>query len=326
MARPFVYYTHPAPEEGGALLRATCEVRTYSGLGSPDAETIAREARDADALCFFVPDYVDAALIERLPRLRILAGFGKGYDNVDVAAATARAIWVTNVPDALTDGTADLAWALLLGLARRVAEGDAFVRSGRFTGWSATAPLGTAVSGKVLGVVGFGAVGRAIAKRAEGFAMRVLPCDLDSGSSLDDVLRSSDFIVLAVPLSEATYHLIDARRLSLLRPTAMLINVARGSTVDEGAILAALERRTLAGYAADVFELEDRQVPDRPITIASRLLALRNCTLFTPHAGTATRDDRIRLAVVQAQSVLDVLEGRRPQTAVNDPDGPRATT
>jgi len=315
--RPVAFYTHPCPREGPDLLRAACDLRLYAGPGTPDPETIAGEAADAFALCFFVPDHIDARLLSRLPQLRILAGFGKGYDNVDVAAATARGVWVTNVPDALTAGTADLAWALLLGLARGVRSGDALVRSGRFAGWSAGAPLGTSVSGKTLGIVGYGAIGRAIARRASGFDMRVLHCDLTSGTPLDELLRSSDFIVLALPLTDASRHLIDARHLERIRPSAYLVNVARGSVVDEAAVAAALERGALAGYASDVFEVEDRQYDDRPRQIDPRLLAAEH-TLFTPHAGTATREDRGRLALVQAQSVLDALAGRRPATAVND--------
>jgi phosphonate dehydrogenase len=273
------------------------------------------EAKDAFALCFFVPDLIDDALLSRLPRLRILAGFGKGYDNVDVAAATARRIWVTNVPDALTDGTADLAWALLLGLARGVRAGDALVRAGRFSGWSASARLGTSVSGKILGIVGYGAIGRAIAHRAAGFGMRVLHCDLNTATRLEEVLGLADFIVLALPLTDATRRTIDARRLRLIKKSAYLVNIARGSVVDEAAVADALARDALAGYASDVFEMEDRQYPERPAGIDARLLASER-TLLTPHIGTATHEDR--LALVQAQSVLDALDGRRPATAVND--------
>jgi lactate dehydrogenase-like 2-hydroxyacid dehydrogenase len=311
--RPLVFYTHTAPAEGPDRLRPTCEVRIWPGPDRPDTGALAREAREARALCYFVPDIIDEAVLEQLPQLRVLAGFGKGYDNVDVAAASARGIWVTNVPDALTDGTADLAWMLLLGLARGLRDGDDRVRSGRFSGWSTEARLGTAVSGKVLGIVGYGA----IAARAAGFSMQVLHADVDAGTPLDDLLGRADFIVLALPLADATRHLIDAQRLRLIRPAAFLINIARGSVVDEVAVADALERGALGGYAADVFALEDRQYPDRPTQIDPRLLASPH-TLFTPHIGTATHEDRRRLAIVQAESVLEALAGRRPSTAVND--------
>lgn len=317
MDRPLVFYTHTAPAEGPDRLRPTCEVRIWPGPDRPDTGALAREAREARALCYFVPDIIDEAVLEQLPQLRVLAGFGKGYDNVDVAAASARGIWVTNVPDALTDGTADLAWMLLLGLARGLRDGDDRVRSGRFSGWSTEARLGTAVSGKVLGIVGYGAIGRAIAARAAGFSMHVLHADVDAGTPLDDLLGRADFIVLALPLADATRHLIDAQRLRLIRPAAFLVNIARGSVVDEVAVADALERGALGGYAADVFALEDRQYPDRPTQIDPRLLASPH-TLFTPHIGTATHEDRRRLAIVQAESVLEALAGRRPSTAVND--------
>jgi len=314
---PLVFYTHRPPAAGPDLLHASCTVRFWNGAGRPTADAIVREARDAFALAYFVPDIIDAALLDRLPQLRLLAGFGKGYDNVDVAAATARRIWVTNVSDALTESTADLAWMLLLGLARGMREGDALVRSGGFTGWSMHARLGTAVSGKTLGIVGYGAIGRAIAARAAGFGMTVLHTDVASGVPLDDLLARADFVVLALPLSEATRRLIDAPRLRLVRPSTYLINIARGSIVDEAAVADALERDALAGYAADVFALEDRQFEDRPTDVDPRLRASER-TLLTPHIGTATHEDRRRLAIVQAEAVLAVLAGRRPSTAIND--------
>jgi len=315
--RPLAYYTHRPPSDGPELLRGACEVRIHDGPGGAGRETIALEAREAVALCYFVPDLIDAELLARLPRLRVLAGFGKGYDNVDVAAAKARGVWVTNVPDDLTEGTADLAWGLLLGLARGIRGGDALVRSGASPGWSIQASLGTAVSGKILGIVGYGAIGRAIARRAGGFDMRVLHSDRGAGKPLDELLAAADFVVLALPLSDATRHLIDAQRLRLVKSSACLINVARGSIVDEAAVADALERGALAGYAADVFELEDRQYPERPVHVNVRLLSSPR-TLLTPHLGTATVEDRAKLAIVQAQSVLEALAGRKPANAVND--------
>jgi phosphonate dehydrogenase len=315
--RPLVYYTHTPPEAGPELLGERCAVRIFSGPGSPGSETIVREATGAVALCFFVPDILDADLIARLPGVRVLAGLGKGYDNVDVSAATRHKVWVTNVPDALTDGTADLAWALILSISRGVPAGDRFVRSGAFTGWS-TSVRGTALTGKTLGIVGYGAIGRAIARRADGFGMRVVHSDVASGVSLDELLSVADVVVLAVPLTGETRYLIGAQRLASMQRTAFLVNVARGSVVDEAAVADALARGAIAGYAADVFELEDQQYADRRMTIDARLLQSER-TLLTPHIGTATAEDRARLAVVQAQSVLDVIDGRRPATAVNDP-------
>ncbi len=316
--RPLVYYTHTPPEAGPALLRQQCDVRIFAGPGSPDAGTIAGEAAGAEALCYFVPDVIDAALMDRLPGVRVLAGFGKGYDNVDLAAATARKLWVTNVPDALTDGTADLAWALILNVTRGVSAGERFVRSGAFTGWSTGVRLGTALTGKTLGIVGYGAVGRAIARRAEGFGMRVVYSDTSSGIALDELLGTADIVALAVPLTDATRYLIGAKQLARMRRTAFLVNIARGSIVNEADVADALARGAIAGYAADVFELEDRQYDDRRRTIDARLLESER-TVLTPHIGTATPEDRARLAMVQAQAVLDAIAGRRPATAVNGP-------
>jgi phosphonate dehydrogenase len=286
-------------------------------------------ARDAVALCFFVPDHIDAAVMDQLPALRILAGFGKGFDNVDVPAATERGIWVTSVSAALTDATADLAWALLLANARGVVYGDARVREYPNIGWDVAAELGRAVTGATIGVYGFGLVGRAIAERSLGFRMNVLYCDptaaereveerlrarrVDAGA----LLAQADFVVLAVPLNEATYRLIDAEALARMKPTAILVNPARGSIVDEAAVAHALERGALGGYAADVFEHEDRQYASRPTRLLPALVDDRRRTVFTPHLGTAVAADRVALALAQARAVRAVLAGERPESAVN---------
>jgi phosphonate dehydrogenase len=298
---------------------------------SPTPDEIVAHAADATALCFFVPDLIDAALIARLPKLKLLASFGKGYDNADIAAATERGIWVTNVPDALTEATADMAWALMLGIARNVVPGDAAVRARTLTGWHPRALLGASVHGKRLGIIGFGEIGRAIARRASGFAMNVSYFDIKRAhggaelqlgatyAALDDVLRSSDFVMVVAPLDDRTRGLIGAREIELMRPNAYVINIARGSVVDESAVAAALERRAIAGYAADVFAFEDRQFPDHPAYIDPILLAHRDRTAFTPHLGTAVLEDRRALAISQAASVLDVLNGKPPRGAVNTP-------
>jgi phosphonate dehydrogenase len=286
-------------------------------------------ARDAVALCFFVPDRIDAAVMDQLPALRILAGFGKGFDNVDVPAATERGIWVTNVTAALSDATADLAWALLLANARGVVCGDARVREYPDIGWDVAAELGRAVTGATIGVYGFGLVGRAIAERSLGFRMSVLYCDPTPAAreveerlgarrvDAAELLAQADYVVLAVPLVDATYHLIDAAALGQMKATAILVNPARGSIVDEAAIAEALERGTLGGYAADVFEHEDRQYAGRPTRLLPALVDDRRRTVFTPHLGTAVAADRVALALAQARAVRAVLAGERPDCAVN---------
>lgn len=326
--RPIVSYTHRVPPQGPALLDGLAEVRLWEHDRSPTRAEVIAFAHDADVLCYFVPDWIDSALLDALPRVRLLAGFGKGYDNVDVAAATARGILVTNVAHALTDATADLAWALLLALARRVIPGDRAVRDAPDIGWQANALLGHPVSGATLGLYGFGLLGRAIAARAAGFRMRVLAFDPASETAESPgvqrvdaatLLAESEVLVLAVPLTDSTYHLIDEQTLSRLRPGALLINPARGSVVDEDAVARALARGTLAGYAADVFEHEDRRYGDRPAALARPLVDDRVRTVFTPHAGTAVGVDRVRLAVAQADAVRSVLTGVRPAAAVNVP-------
>jgi phosphonate dehydrogenase len=328
--RPLVYYTHWCPPEGPDLLAPTCDVHTRAAGEAASREQIVEGARDAVALCYFVPDLVDDALIAALPRLRVLAGFGKGYDNVDVAAATRRGVWVTNVTDALTESTADLAWSLLLALARKTVAGDAFVRGGGFDGWHPRRLLGRRVHGSVLGIWGFGAIGRAIARRAAGFGMTVLyhdPMRAHDGverelqaryAERDELLREADHVVLCFPLTDATRGAVGARELALMRRGTALINVARGSVVDEDAVASAVAAGRIAGYAADVFALEDRQYADRPGAIPEDLLAQRERSVLTPHLGTGVLADRVELARAQALNVLDALAGRRPRGAVND--------
>jgi len=325
-----VYYTHDAPGVGSARLRERFRVRVNERGGTPSHEQIVAAAADAHALCFFVPDLIDRALIASLPELRVLAGYGKGFDNVDVAAATERGIWVTNVPDALTEATADLAWALMLGIARNVARGDAAVRARDFDGWQPDRLLGANVSGKRLGLLGFGAIGRAMARRAVGFAMEVVYFDIEPAAPdvesefhvryapFDEVLRDADYVVVLMPLTDSTRGALGAAELARMRPSAFLINPSRGSIVDERAVAAALAAQRIAGYASDVFAFEDRQYADRPTYVDAALLADFDRTLFTPHLGTAVLEARLGLAQSQARSVEDALSGRRPYGAVND--------
>jgi lactate dehydrogenase-like 2-hydroxyacid dehydrogenase len=330
-ALPVVFYTHWCPDDGPDLLRPHAEVVRTLADHTPSHDEIVAQASDAVALCFFVPDLINAALIARLPKLRVLAAFGKGYDNVDVPAATARGIWVTNVPGALTEATADLGWALMMGLARNVVPGDSVVRARAFGGWHPKALLGASVHGKRLGIIGFGEIGRALARRAAGFSMSVGYYDTtraerqveeESGATFfpfAEILRSSDFVLVVTPLTERTHGMIGAREVGMMKPHAYLINIARGSVVNEAAIAAALERRAIAGYAADVFAFEDRQYPDHPAYIDPILLAHRDRTVFTPHLGTAVLEDRRALSLSQATSVLEVLSGKPPRAAVNAP-------
>jgi phosphonate dehydrogenase len=310
------------------LLRTVCDVREGPERGRR-REEIVRDARDAQALCVFVPDVIDDALLAQLPRLRVVAHFGKGYDNVDIASATRRRIWVTNVPADLTDATADLAWGLVLALARKIIPGDRAIREGLTPAWHPSRLLGTHVTGATLGIVGFGAIGRAIAKRARGFDCRILyydvqraPAEIERGlgveyASFNDILRDAEIVVPVVPALPETRNLFDAAVLARMRRDALLVNVARGSVVDEAAVANALRERRLGGYAADAFACEERMTTNAPRGIAPALLNERERTVFTPHIGTAVASVREALAIVQAENVLAVFRGEKPPNAVN---------
>jgi phosphonate dehydrogenase len=289
----------------------------------PRAE-LQRRAAEADAMLAFMPDCVDRAFLADCRRLRVVACALKGCDNFDIAACTEAGIWVTIVPDLLTEPTAELAVGLAIGLGRMIHEGDAIVRSGSFDGWRPVL-YGTGLDGATVTVVGMGAVGRAIAKRLGGFGCRILGVDphaeLPLGvvrSDLNPALQVSDFIILAAPLTAATRHLIGQDAIARMRQGALLINVGRGSVVDELAVAAALESGALGGYAADVFEMEDWALPDRPRSIDLRL-RVHPRTLFTPHLGSAVASVRRAIELRAADNIADALAGRRPRDAINDP-------
>ncbi len=272
----------------------------------------------ADALISLLRDRVDDELLEAGPGLRVIANCAVGYDNVDIAAATRRGIPVTNTPDVLTEATADFAFALLLAAARRVVEGDRWVRSGTWTGWEPQQLLGAPVGGATIGIVGFGRIGQAVARRARGFAMEVLyadPHEMPAAQelearrvSMDELLAGSDFVTLHCSLSPQTRHIIDAAALAKMRPTAILVNTARGACVDEDALVRALADGTIGGAGLDVFEREPEVVPE---------LLTSDRVVLAPHAGSATTTTRARMAEICACAVRDALSGRRPETVVN---------
>lgn len=296
------------------LLRRECDVTVGDPAGVPDAE----------ALLVFMRDRVDAALLDRCPRLRVVAGALKGADNVDVAACTERGVHVTVVPDLLSQPTAELALALLLAAARRLREGEALVRSGRFDGWR-PGLHGMQLGGTPAGVLGAGGVGGRVARMLAALGADVAihdpAADPPAGLAaleLEPLLARSRAVVAALPLTAATLRLLDARRLALLPPGAILVNVGRGSTVDEAAVAAALESGRLGAYAADVFAFEDLSVPDRPGAIHPALLRHPR-TVLTPHAGSAVAEVRSRIEEHAAASILQALAGRRPDGAINRP-------
>jgi len=283
-------------------------------------EELAQRLAGASAAMTTVMDRFDAALLERCPKLKVISNIAVGYNNIDVAECTRRGIRVTNTPGVLDDTTADLTWALLMAAARRVVEGDRFMRAGKYKAWDPMMLLGCDVFGKTLGIVGFGRIGQAVARRASGFDMRVLyhnrtPLSKAEEKRLgatwverDRLLREADFVVVMAPYSPATHHLIGAREIALMKPTAVLINSARGGVVDDAALIAALKARRIAAAGLDVFEGEPRLDPG--------FLELRN-VVMTPHIGSASRATRMVMCNTAAANLSAVLEGRDPPNPVN---------
>jgi glyoxylate reductase len=273
----------------------------------PRAELL-RRVHGAGALLPTLADRVDGELLDAAPRLRVVANHAVGYDNVDVAACTARGVWVTNTPDVLTDSTADLAWALILALARRLREGERLIRSGGFKGWAPTMLLGRELRGRTLGILGYGRIGRAVARRAEGFGMRVVFTARGGGVSFDELLERSDVISIHCPLTQQTHHLFGAAELLRMKRGALLVNTARGPIVDEAALVAVLEQGHLGGAALDVFEQEPAVHPG---------LVGRDDVVLLPHLGSATQETREAMARIALEQVELVLRGEHPRTAVN---------
>jgi glyoxylate reductase len=270
--------------------------------------------RDKHALVSMLTDQVDATALDGAPHLRIVANVAVGYNNVDVAHASSRGVIVTNTPDVLTEAVADFTWALILGITRRLSEGERIVRRGEWPGWSFDFLLGTGLGGKQLGIVGFGRIGRAVAARAAAFGMRVAYAARGQLSgpgaelqSFDRLLNTSDVVSLHVPLTPETYHLVDRRALARMKRSAYLVNTSRGPVVDEAALAWALEQHLIAGAALDVYEREP--------AIAPGLLGLEN-VLLAPHLGSATVETRTAMADLAADNVAAVLSGRPPLTPV----------
>ncbi len=323
-----IVVTHRVFPETLEELRRLGRVRHPEVDDGMDPETLAGLAREADALMVFMPDRIDEALIVRCRRLKIVACALKGYDNIDVEACSRHGVWVSIVPDLLSAPTADLAVGLLLALTRNILEGDRFVRSGQFSGWRPCL-YGAGLAGGTAGIVGFGGVGRLIAGRLRAFGMRLLcydPVALDGGLlrglgveqvPFDELLQRSSVVMLTAPLSASSFHLFNAEVLGRMQPGSFLINVGRGSVVDEKAVVEALRNGPLAGYAA--FELEDLSLSGRPASIPPSLLRDSARTVFTPHLGSAVAEVRLAIEKRAAANIADVLEGRPPRDAVNLP-------
>jgi glyoxylate reductase len=323
-SRPRLFLTRRIPDPGLVLIHEAFEVTGGEEDEPLERDALLRGVAGVDALLCLLSEAVDDAVMDAAgPRLRVISNMAVGVDNVDVAAATARGILVTNTPGVLTDATADLAWTLILSTVRRVPEGDRMVREGRFERWSPFMLLGHSVAGATLGIVGMGRIGRAVARRALGWDMRVLytrrsgplPDDQippgarwEFRARLDDLLRQADIVSLNVPLVPETRHLIGRRELGLMKPGSYLINSARGPVVDEDALVEALRSGHLAGAGLDVYENEPELAPG--------LAGLDNTTLL-PHLGSATVETRGRMAELAALNAIAAVRGDSVPHPVN---------
>jgi len=307
--KPRVLITRRLALAPDSVLGAGIEIDQHDSEEALERRELLRRVREVSALLAVLGDRVDRELLDAAPRLRIVANHAVGYDNVDVPACTARGVWVTNTPDVLTDATADLTWALILALARRVREGERLLRAGEFRGWAPTMLLGRELRGQTLGVLGYGRIGRAVARRAEGFGMRVLFTSRGGGVPFDELLQDSDVLSIHCPLNAQTRHLIGAAELLRMKRGAMLVNTARGPIVDEAALVAALESGYLGGAGLDVFENEPAVQPG---------LLNRDDVVLLPHLGSATQETRQSMARIALEQVERVLRGERPTTAVNE--------
>ncbi len=321
MTRAAVLVTKRLPSAVLARLDASCDVDLHDGDAYLTHAQLIDRVRGKQGIVALMPDGIDRAVIEAGDALKVIAVVAVGYNNIDVAAARERGIIVTNTPDVLTQATADLTWALILAITRRIAEGDRLVRAGRWEGFRFDFMLGSDLAGKQLGIVGYGRIGRAVADRARAFGMRVAylsrsprvapgaagaPADAEP-MALDRLLSTSDVVSLHVPLTAETKHLIDQAALARMKRSAYLINAARGPVVEESALVWALKNRIISGAALDVYEDEPRVHPG--------LLTLDNVVL-SPHMGSSTSETRTAMADLAVRNVLAVLAGDPPLTPV----------
>ena len=322
LSQPKVFATKPLFPSACAILEQHVEAEYWTDPDRIPRVELLRRVAQKDALICLPTDKIDGELLDVAPKLRMVATVSVGYDHVDLDACTKRGVTVTNTPGVLTDTTADLAWSLLMAVARRIVEGDAWTRSGTWNGLAFDIFLGGDVWGKTLGIVGLGGIGREMARRALGFKMRVLYCSRNRApepvekelraefATLDTVLRESDFVSLHVPLLASTRHLISTDSFAKMKPTAFLINTTRGPVVDEAALVQALETAQIAGAGLDVYEREPKVHPG---------LLSRKDVVLAPHIGSATIETRTRMAQLAVDNTVAFFAGRKPPTALNAP-------
>jgi glyoxylate reductase len=319
--KPRVFVSRRIQESAIEILKRRCEVEVYDSEYPVPRDLLIKGLEDRDAALILLSERIDREVLERAERLKILSTMSAGYDHIDLKEATAKGVYVTNVPGVLTDAVAEFAIALVFAVARRIVEADGFVRKNMWKiAWSPTFMLGSGIMGKTLGIVGLGAIGQAIAKRARGLGMKVIyynrtrkPRVEDelgiSYAPFEEVLSKADFIVLSVALTPETMKMIGEEELKTMKKSSYLINISRGQVVDEAALAKALKEGWIAGAALDVFEKE-------PIDADNPLLGLSNVVL-TPHIGSATLEARKRLAETAAENIISLLKGVAPSSLLN---------
>ena len=319
MAKPKVLATHSLFDAARKILQESCEVEFWTKPERPPREEVLRRVKDKDGLVCLLTEKVNEELLQAAPKLRIAANVAVGFDNIDVAACTKRGVAATNTPGVLDETTADFAWTLLMAGARRLAEGEALARSGSWKGWDLDQLVGTDVWGKTLGIVGFGRIGRAVARRAGGFHMKVIYTDAVRAPEnvekelkaefreMSALLAESDFISVHVPLLPETRGLFDASKFQRMKPTAFLINTSRGPVVNEAALVAALEKGKIAGAGLDVYENEPVIHPGLK----------RANVVLAPHIASASLETRTKMACMAAENVVALFNGQRPPNILN---------
>jgi glyoxylate reductase len=319
MPRPRVYATHELFPEARTILDTKCDVEYWTQAERPSREEVLRRIKDKEGLICLLTEKINDELLRVAPKLRIVSNVAVGYDNIDLDACSKRGVVATNTPGVLDETTADFAWTLLMAVARRLAEGEQLARSGNWRGWNLDQLCGTDVWGKTLGLVGFGRIGRAVARRALGFEMKVLYTDAVRASEevenslnaenrdLNALLAESDFVSLHVPLLPDTRGLLDTPKFHRMKPTAFLINTSRGPVVDEAALVAALESKRIAGAALDVYENEPFIHPGLK----------RPNVVLAPHLASASKETRTKMAVMAADNVVALFKGQMPKNMLN---------
>jgi lactate dehydrogenase-like 2-hydroxyacid dehydrogenase len=319
MAKPKVFATHSLFDAARQILQETCEVEYWAKPERPPREEVMRRVKDKEGLVCLLTEKINEEFLRAAPKLRIAANVAVGFDNIDVAACTKHGVAASNTPGVLDETTADFAWTLLMAVARRLSEGEALARSGNWKNWDLDQLVGTDVWGKALGIVGFGRIGRAVARRASGFQMKVIytdamraPADVEKALNaefrdMNSLLAESDFISLHVPLLPETRGLFDAPKFYRMKPTAFLINTSRGAVVDEAALVAALEGGKIAGAGLDVYENEPFIHPGLK----------RTNVVLAPHIASASLETRTKMACIAAENVVAFFTGQRPPNMLN---------